>query len=341
MFFSILSYKTFFAYFIYNQDSNHLSKQEKKKVQLLRIFCSIVTCGLLPKLCQWKWSSSNKIIAKQKEREFLTKVYQKAIQQTIDPYLDDRLPNETKADLLVKSKDADAEQIINGLFLGSGKAFAKTTGLKLGESNPLTGRVSPVDTTNPQNFRIILTICPLIALYGMYEGLDLFKKGELEKALKASYQKHDIKWHYIGRSLTDDANSWATLAHDASCPSSPKALIEIEGLEEKTMNRLEKKKEQKIQKLPASALFEKTFKKIDKAVFGGEKMLVHCQAGRSRSAALLAAYLINRFEVSSEEAIAFLRKRRFCVDPKFAASLQNYSTALRRERMQASSRASI
>lgn len=66
---------------------------------------------------------------------------------------------------------------------------------------------------------------------------------------------------------------------------------------------------------------------------GNEKVLVHCYAGQSRSATVLAAYFINRFGVSTMDAANFLRHKRPCVSPKFMKELESYEAALKAERL--------
>ncbi|GAA6221986.1 dual specificity protein phosphatase 12 [Lates japonicus] len=46
---------------------------------------------------------------------------------------------------------------------------------------------------------------------------------------------------------------------------------------------------------------------IQEAVEGGRAAIVHCQAGRSRSAAIVTAYLMKRYQLSFSEAYHRLR----------------------------------
>jgi hypothetical protein len=63
-------------------------------------------------------------------------------------------------------------------------------------------------------------------------------------------------------------------------------------------------------------------------------VLVHCAEGRSRSAAVVAAYLIARKGMSAEEALEAVRKARPCASPKplFVAALEAYAEAMRRKK---------
>eukprot|EP01062_Namystynia_karyoxenos_P046234 TRINITY_DN34560_c0_g1_i1.p1 TRINITY_DN34560_c0_g1~~TRINITY_DN34560_c0_g1_i1.p1 ORF type:complete len:205 (+),score=36.35 TRINITY_DN34560_c0_g1_i1:75-617(+) len=60
-------------------------------------------------------------------------------------------------------------------------------------------------------------------------------------------------------------------------------------------------------------------------------VLVHCQAGRSRSATVLAAYLIRAHGLTAEEAVAEVRRARPIAQPNpgFVRQLREYEAALR------------
>lgn len=89
-----------------------------------------------------------------------------------------------------------------------------------------------------------------------------------------------------------------------------------------------KEKKEALEKIAVDEWFEPVFKIIDRAVFGDEKVLVHCQAGQSRSATVLAAYFINRFNVSAMDAAEYLRDKRPCAAPKFIKQLEEYAQKL-------------
>ena len=50
----------------------------------------------------------------------------------------------------------------------------------------------------------------------------------------------------------------------------------------------------------------------------GGRVLVHCQAGISRSATICLAYLINARRVSLDEAFDFVKRRRQVISPNLA-----------------------
>lgn len=60
---------------------------------------------------------------------------------------------------------------------------------------------------------------------------------------------------------------------------------------------------------------------ISKASSDGGKVLVHCQAGVSRSATVVAAFLILTRGMNFSSAMSLLRTRRPCVAPNFGFEL--------------------
>jgi protein-tyrosine phosphatase len=65
---------------------------------------------------------------------------------------------------------------------------------------------------------------------------------------------------------------------------------------------------------------------IDEAIKSGGKVLVHCQKGASRSATIVAAYLINKRSFTLERALNLMKERRACVNPNggFVQQLAEY-----------------
>lgn len=54
---------------------------------------------------------------------------------------------------------------------------------------------------------------------------------------------------------------------------------------------------------------------IDQKLNQGKKILVHCWAGKSRSPAIVIAYLMYRFNLSYEDAFMMVKKKRRIVKP--------------------------
>ncbi|XP_024292555.1 serine/threonine/tyrosine-interacting protein isoform X1 [Oncorhynchus tshawytscha] len=65
---------------------------------------------------------------------------------------------------------------------------------------------------------------------------------------------------------------------------------------------------------------------IDDCLASGGKVLVHGNAGISRSAALVIAYLMETFGIKYRDAFSHVQERRFCINPNvgFVHQLQEY-----------------
>jgi len=71
---------------------------------------------------------------------------------------------------------------------------------------------------------------------------------------------------------------------------------------------------------------------IDKALKSGQSVLVHCQQGVSRSAAVVIAYLIRNKGMSYDNAYDLVKRKRACIKPNpgFVKALQDWEAAWRR-----------
>ncbi|KAK0163389.1 hypothetical protein PV327_007074 [Microctonus hyperodae] len=74
---------------------------------------------------------------------------------------------------------------------------------------------------------------------------------------------------------------------------------------------------------------------IDEGLNSGGKILVHGNAGISRSAALVLAYVMEKYNYSRSEAFAIVQQRRFCVNPNegFLAQLHEYEPIYQAQRI--------
>ena len=79
--------------------------------------------------------------------------------------------------------------------------------------------------------------------------------------------------------------------------------------------------------------FKQSNEYISKAINGGGKVLVHCICGVSRSATLVAAYLMKEHGMSCDQAVELLQKRRTCVEPNegFRKQLEEFQNAIQQE----------
>lgn len=56
---------------------------------------------------------------------------------------------------------------------------------------------------------------------------------------------------------------------------------------------------------------------VDSVEMSGGKVLIHCQAGISRSATICLAYLMSKRKCSLEEAYEYVKERRPVISPNF------------------------
>ena len=74
-----------------------------------------------------------------------------------------------------------------------------------------------------------------------------------------------------------------------------------------------------------SSYFDNTFNFIDSAIRGGDKVLIHGNDGKSRSVAVMAAYLMKRKRIGCDRVLAMIRTTRAAADPEnFVGALKQY-----------------
>jgi len=239
---------------------------------------------------------------------------------------------------LARKKDP-FNSIVGGLCLGNSDAFLSASHLRIEKQDAFGRPAGLMATDNPAGFRQIVTVCSLLSFSEAFltdasAAEDAIS--EAEASIRHSAERIGLVWHYFGKAIQDGKAreekavlevKWGGLVHDCT-ESSPLADQEIMGMTDEALLTLTQNKRRVMSEKPAREWFEKSFQVLDRAVFGNEKTLVHCQAGVSRSASLIIAYLINRFDVTALEAIAFVRSRRPCVDPGFLVCLEDYHAAL-------------
>eukprot|EP00475_Leptophrys_vorax_P009342 TRINITY_DN16197_c0_g1_i1.p2 TRINITY_DN16197_c0_g1~~TRINITY_DN16197_c0_g1_i1.p2 ORF type:complete len:191 (+),score=69.51 TRINITY_DN16197_c0_g1_i1:1329-1901(+) len=76
--------------------------------------------------------------------------------------------------------------------------------------------------------------------------------------------------------------------------------------------------------------FDDSYQFIDTALSKGEKILVHCSAGASRSATLVIAYLMKKYNLRLEPTLEYVQRQRPIVQPNlgFMASLEKLDKKL-------------
>lgn len=224
----------------------------------------------------------------------------------------------------IRASRSEVSLILGELYLSDCLGFAGTTRLSCLAHNQ-KGIPYALDTSNSRGFQTVITVCCVCSMLGD------FQLGGDSSTVKTSYDAQGITWFYVGKSIADDPSAWKALAHDATFPNSTLSQLEItaKGISEEELKASYAQKTTIMDSTPVTLWFEAIFAEMDKAAQGNKRVLVHCQAGVSRSASLIAAYLIRRFEVTTDEAINFLRSRRACIEPKFVEQLRTYERALR------------
>ncbi len=76
--------------------------------------------------------------------------------------------------------------------------------------------------------------------------------------------------------------------------------------------------------------FDETNAFIDDGISNGDLVLVHCHAGISRSVTLVIAYLMWKYKIGVDEAIAFVKSKRSVIRPNdgFRKQLEIYSRSI-------------
>ena len=76
--------------------------------------------------------------------------------------------------------------------------------------------------------------------------------------------------------------------------------------------------------------FQQAFEFIDDAINDGNSVLVHCFAGKSRSASIVIGYIMKTQKNNFDEVLKFVQNIRPCVDPNlaFCAQLMSYNPTI-------------
>jgi len=215
------------------------------------------------------------------------------------------------------TETADFNVILGELYLGNSRAFLQCTHLSLRDDRFI--RRSLDIHNNQHQFSAVITVCSQRDLWG--DCIDLINQ-DLREGLSP------VEWFYVGRTIEDDPVLWLSFVHDCTFPQSSLAQQE-QPEDEETYNALHQEKTQAMNGVASEKWFAPIFDQLDQAVFHNKKTLVHCQRGISRSATLIAAYLICRFDLRADEAVRFLKIRRACVDPKFMKHLEDFAASLK------------
>ncbi len=309
-----------------------LSDQDIKVVRMARNALAILTVGIFPMGCYFLWGKEQSLRVERHLRSMYEKPSKEILPdwtKPLDPFLMAKMKSVYKRAILEakpseKIEKASSDHVMGELYLGDCEAFTETIHHLCRES-----RSRWIDTSNPRQFKAVVTVCRLKEIAEDYRDLD---KKALSTILETSFKTHKISWHYFGKTLGDDALDWCIFVHDCSFPESDLAKIEEWGWQSVNISDIRNQKRGQLLNFSVDQWFEPAFQELDLAVFQGQKTLVHCSAGVSRSPTLVAAYLIKRFEATSEQAINFLRSRRACVNSRFIDDLERYAAGLQKSK---------
>lgn len=305
---SLLSVRSFFQYFIYEPNSPFLTEREREIATFAFRILSAITLTALPYACKTYW----------KDRHVWTIEEEKLIKERIKAHIQSELKTGTQPRVKIFN------HVLSKLYVGDSEAFVDVTHLTFLD---YTLSLDPVAKTtfNEYGFESVISMCPLASIYDDYPNLR--KLGV--NAIQASFITHNVKWMSVGRATVDHPTGWYHIVHDCTFPDSEDAKFDLDDdTKDVDHESLTKRKKEAVLKTLKSEWFQPVFREIDRAVLYNKRVLVHCQAGISRSPTVVAAYLINRFGLTRLEALKFLTLKRACTSSKFVASLDEYQTAM-------------
>lgn len=189
--------------------------------------------------------------------------------------------------------------IFRDLYLGNFGSVFETLGYRNTYFSPAKDAKEILISPNKDRFQSIISLNEFDVSFDFCRGPHDYN----EKGLREAGLGGTTTWHDLG--VPDqDHNAWESLIR--KCGKIPP-----------------------YDPLPSvQDWFEPVFQEMDKAIFGGQKTLVHCHAGISRSTGFLIAYMIKRFDVTAEQALTYVKNKRSCVNPHLMPQLQNYYKAL-------------
>lgn len=201
-----------------------------------------------------------------------------------------------------KLKDIFSHDKIWGeLYLGPVDFLIQTTHLTLEYQETIRDSVVEQTYSNQYNFETVITVCPFSETRTNYPNIT-------EEIIAADFSENNIEWLRPGRYISDNKIFRYALVFNATFPNLSSQIED----EFKSVDDIECFNEMReiIERLPVEDWFERTFEKIDQAILGKRKVLVHCGKGVSRSPTLIAAYLINRCRIPLSRVFCFLIKKR-------------------------------
>lgn len=256
---------------------------------------------------------------------------QESIRQLIVATPDPWQSNEKRSKEWKQADRKCLSHLFGEIYLGNVEKFAETLNMPCQSK-----KGPPLNTSNPNDFHLVITLCANWRM--IFELPDL---GKIKfKELKDDLAQRQVEWMQIGVSLPDDKNAWWDLVFNATFPDSDLMLLDFE-IDDKNRTGEKKSGPSMLQQLelraakkkmvldhPVDKWFEPTFKKLTDAYLNNVKTLVHCIGGRNRTPTFVVPWLIKTFGVSAEEALWFMRSKRYCSNTKCMKELKAYEVAL-------------
>lgn len=203
------------------------------------------------------------------------------------------------------SQEESYTQVLNGIYLGNAYGFATTTHLNC--SHLKQQNVTPIISGNGMRFRHVVTLCPIADIQKGFQYPEASVQG-LTALLLQTFAAWKTKWHNSGENVAPTDAGWDHLVYNCTRPGNP-APAQLDPID-------------------IHDRFEPIFKVLDRGALHHERVLIHCEKGDTFSVEVVIAYLVNRYSLTYEQALTYVRSKRLCANPVHAAQLQTYARTL-------------
>lgn len=218
-----------------------------------------------------------------------------------DPWKTSLATNNAK----LASQEEPFTKILNGIYLGNAAGFATTTHLTCNQVNQQVS--TQINSANGGGFKHVITLCPIADLQKGFLYSQAGAQG-LTALLCQSFASWKINWFNLGENVAATDAGWDHLVFNCTRANSQAApQMDAIGVKDR---------------------FESIFKVLDRGAIGHERVLIHSDNGSSFCAEVLIAYLVNRYSITVDQALAYLRSKRLCVNPVHYKQLQAYERSL-------------
>ncbi len=210
-------------------------------------------------------------------------------------------------------------QVIPHVYIGSEEALLHAAGYHFSSglrSNAPDSMRTFLATPSPSFSSIISLCCPVESLQPPSIQLEHFLSENPGKTIDRELAVKGIRWRCIPSTNFYEIKKEAFSQLVKACTKETQDEHLPEDLED----------------LDVRAWFRAVFKELDRAVFHGENVLVQCAQRGSLSLIILSAYLISRFNIASQRALAYVLGERKGARPEFFDFLPDYEKKLKARR---------